>query len=307
MKPRHVVSTVQFFDRPILKRLFVSADTMRHLCQDSQVIDSLRGKIMASVFYEPSTRTRFSFEAAMQRLGGMVLSTEAASIFSSAMKGETLEDTIQVVSGYADVIVLRHPEKGSAERASSVSPVPVINAGDGLGEHPTQALLDIYTIKQQCGRVEKLKIALIGDLLNGRTIHSLLFLLGLYPGIQLYLVSPPQLGLPAKYRQYLKRKGVSFTEVSDLDFLDESLDVLYVTRVQKERFKSQAEYEKLKHYFVVGPHTLKKLKPSAVVMHPLPRVGEIHPDVDSDPRAAYFQQAQNGLYVRMALLQEILA
>lgn len=303
MKPRHVISTSQFFDRPILGRLFESATAMKAGDYDH---DGLKRKVLASLFYEPSTRTRFSFEAAIQRQGGSVISTEAAAHFSSVTKGETLEDTIKVTSGYADVVVLRHPEVGSAERAAAVSAVPLINAGDGGGEHPTQALLDIFTIADECGKVDGIRIALIGDLLNGRTIHSLLFLLGLYKEVQIDLVAPKQLKLPNKYKDYLNQKNLKFTERTNLDFLDKSVDVLYVTRVQKERFDSIEEYDKLKDYFVIDNQTLQRLSSKAVIMHPLPRVGEIAPEVDGDPRAAYFRQAANGMYVRMALLKEIL-
>ncbi len=302
MDPRHVISTAQFFDRPILEKLFAEAAALKK----KKTEDVLRGKILAALFYEPSTRTRFSFEAAMLRLGGGVISSEAAGAFSSAMKGESLEDSIKTINGYADVIVLRHPEVGAAERASSVSDVPVVNAGDGGGEHPTQALLDIFTINEELGKVDGAKIVLAGDLLNGRTVHSLTFLLGLYKDVELYLVSPDKLQLPQKYIDYLKQKQIPYHEVSNFDFLDDSIDVVYMTRVQKERFADPEEYEKLKHYFIFGADQLGKLSKKAVIMHPLPRVGEIDPVIDSDPRAAYFRQAHNGLYVRMALLKHIL-
>lgn len=302
-EPKHVISTAQFFDRPILKQLFESADRMRSGNHGGE----LAGRMLASLFYEPSTRTRFSFEAAVQRLGGSVISTEAAAHFSSVTKGESLEDTIKVTAGYSDVIVLRHPEVGSAERAAAVSTVPVINAGDGLGQHPTQALLDIYTIQHELGAVDGLSIALVGDLLNGRTIHSLLFILGLYKVAKIYLVAPNQLKLPKEYKAYLDKSGIEYEEKDSLEFLDDSIDVVYVTRVQKERFKSDAEYQKLKDYFVVDSNTVKRLKDKSIIMHPLPRVNEISTDVDDDPRAAYFRQAENGLYVRMALLAHILS
>ncbi|HSX48549.1 MAG TPA: aspartate carbamoyltransferase [Candidatus Nanoarchaeia archaeon] len=300
---KHVISSAQFFDKPILAKLFESADRMRVSDHQKQ----LSGKVLASLFYEPSTRTRFSFEAAMQRLGGSVISTEAAAIFSSVTKGESLEDTIKVTAGYADVIVLRHPEVGSAERAAAVSTVPVVNAGDGLGQHPTQALLDIYTIQHELGRVDGLTVALVGDLLNGRTIHSLLFLLGLYKVAKVYLVAPAKLQLPVEYRDYLHKVGVEFEDRDSLDFLDKSVDVVYMTRVQKERFESASEYEKLKDYFVLDKKVMARLNDKAIIMHPLPRVNEIATEVDDDPRAAYFRQAENGLYVRMALLEHLLA
>lgn len=300
---KHVISAAQFFDRPILAKLFASADAMR----TGDHRNKLGGQVLASLFYEPSTRTRFSFEAAMQRQGGSVISTEAAAQFSSVTKGESLEDTIKVTAGYADVIVLRHPEVGSAERAAAVSTVPVINAGDGLGQHPTQALLDIYTIQHELGKVDGLTVALVGDLLNGRTIHSLLFLLGLYKVAKVYLVAPVKLQLPDEYRDYLRKVGVEFEDKDSLDFLDKSVDVVYMTRVQKERFESVDEYEKLKDYFVLDKKVMNRLKDKAIIMHPLPRVNEIATEVDDDPRAAYFRQAENGLYVRMALLEHLLS
>jgi aspartate carbamoyltransferase catalytic subunit len=306
MEKRHVISTAQFFDRPILEKLFAVARQMEEQVVRHQVEPVLSGRFMASLFYEPSTRTRFSFEAAMQHLGGSVISTEAAGQFSSMIKGETLEDSIRVTAGYVDAIVLRHPETGAAERAAAVSDVPIINAGDGNGEHPTQALLDIYTIQAECGRIDGLKVALVGDILNSRTIHSLLFLLGLCSDIEVLLISPKQLRLPDKYKQYLDEKHMPYQEFDRLDCLDESIDVMYMTRVQKERFKSVEEYEKLKAYFVVGKSVLSQLKAEARILDPLPRVGTILEEVDSDARAAYFRQARNGLYVRMALLREIL-
>lgn len=297
----HVISTEQFFSRPILEKLFASAKAMKIAAPSQQ----LKGKILATVFYEPSTRTRFSFEAAMMRLGGDVITTEAAAQFSSHSKGETLEDSIKVISSYADAIVLRHPEVGSAERAAKVSVVPVINAGDGQGEHPTQALLDAFTINEELGHIDGLKIAMVGDLLNGRTIHSLLALLGLYHDIKVVLIAPDKLRLPESHKHSLGDK-MSFSEASSLEALDDSFDVVYVTRVQKERFEDQDEYQRLKDYFVVNQSVMDRLGKQTVVMHPLPRVGEIDPLVDADPRAAYFRQAQNGLYVRMALLDHIL-
>lgn len=300
---RHVISTKQFFDRKILEKLFASAAAMKH----GDIQTKLSGKILATVFYEPSTRTRFSFEAAMMRLGGNVITTEAAGQFSSALKGETLEDSIKVISGYADAIVLRHPEVGSAERAADVSDVPVINAGDGGGEHPTQALLDTFTINEEIGHIDNIKVAMVGDLLNGRTIHSLLFLLEQYEGLEFQLVAPEKLRLPDDYKSFLSQKGFKFEEIDSLDKLNPDTDVVYMTRVQKERFSDAAEYEQLKHYFVLDKKMLAKLKDKAVIMHPLPRVGEIAEEVDADPRAAYFRQAQNGLYVRMALLEHILS
>jgi aspartate carbamoyltransferase catalytic subunit len=269
--------------------------------------DPLRGRILATLFFEPSTRTRFSFEAAMQKLGGGVLSAENARANSSATKGETISDTIRVVSGYADVIAIRHYEQGAAEAAARISPVPIINAGDGIGEHPTQALADVYTIKKELGRLSGLRVALVGDLLNGRTIHSLLPLLCLYSGVTVDLISPWQLRLPLRYREYLMEKGIKFHEGDRLDGAIEYADVAYITRVQGERFASKEEYDAVKDVYVMDAEMANRLKPEAIIMHALPRVNEISPDVDSNARAAYFRQAKNGLYIRMALLKYLLA
>lgn len=305
MKIRHVISTSQFLDTESLQELFQLASVLEYRDRTNTLTPSLQGKLLAALFYEPSTRTRFSFEAAMHKLGGGVLGTENASQFSSAIKGETLQDSIKIIGGYADVIVIRHYQEGSAKLAAEVSEVPIINAGDGIGEHPTQALLDVYTIFKERGNLGNLRITLIGDLLNGRTIHSLLSLLSLYKGLHMNLIAPSQLKLPDKYKKILKERGVSFEEGTDLKKVLSSTDVLYVTRVQKERFANTEEYEKLKHYYIVDKEVLSQLNPKAIVMHPLPRVGEIAADVDQDPRAAYFRQAKNGLYIRMALLHKI--
>ena len=264
--------------------------------------DRLHGKILASLFYEPSTRTRLSFEAAMQRLGGQVVTADGLQ-FSSMYKGETIEDTMMVVGQYADIIAMRHPEQGSADKAASASPVPFINAGDGPGQHPTQALLDLYTIKKECGRTEGLHIAMVGDLKFGRTVHSLSFLLGLYPDIRLTFVAPPQLMMPPKVTDFLKEKKIPYTET---EVLDDALDAdaLYMTRVQKERFTDIAEYERLKNAYIL---TAKHVAGRPVkILHPLPRVGEIATDVDPLPNAAYFRQVRNGVPVRMALLSLLL-
>lgn len=302
MKLNHVISTDQFLDTTILNEIFDVASRM----EKEGGGQSLAGKLLATVFYEPSTRTRLSFEAAMQRLGGGIISTENAGTFSSAIKGESLEDSIKVIAGYADAVVLRHPEKGSAQRAADASTVPLINAGDGAGEHPTQALLDMYTIKCELGKVDGLAVALVGDLLNGRTVHSLVRLLALYPNVKVHLVSPGELAMPVEYKKYLEERGVPFTEQTDLTKVIGEVDVIYMTRIQKERFSSQEAYERLKGEYVLDESNVGRMQSHARIMHPLPRVDEISSQVDSDLRAAYFRQAKNGLYVRMALLQMIL-
>lgn len=306
-KLRHVISARQFDDPEYLNGLFDVAGQMERDDLFRALTDPLRGRILATLFYEPSTRTRFSFEAAMQKLGGGVLTAENMRESSSATKGETIEDTIRIVSGYADAIAIRHYEQGTAEAAARISPVPVINAGDGVGEHPTQALTDVYTIRKELGRLSGLRVVLVGDLLNGRTIHSLLPLLCLYRDVHVDLVSPWQLRLPLKHREYLMEKHVAFHESEKLDGLLEQADVLYITRVQKERFATVEEYNAVKDSYILDARMADRLKPEAIIMHALPRVNEISPEVDANDRAAYFRQAKNGLYIRMALLKTLLA
>ena len=306
-KLKHIISTTQLLNRKLQEHLFASANQMERDDAQRTLSRPLSGRILATIFYEPSTRTRLSFEAAMQKLGGGVLTAENARDSSSAAKGESIADAIRVISGYADVIALRHYEEGAAKAAAKISPVPLINAGDGIGEHPTQALADIYTIEKELGGREGLRVALVGDLLYGRTIHSLLPLLCLYPGVQIDLVSPAQLRLPAKYIQHLERQGVNFRESDKLGASIKSADVIYITRVQKERFASPQEYEAIKDVYVIDSKIADKLKKHAIIMHALPRVNEIAPEVDSNSRAAYFRQAKNALYIRMALLNYLLA
>jgi aspartate carbamoyltransferase catalytic subunit len=306
-KLKHVISARQFDDPEFLLWLFESANQMERDDVFRALTDPLRGRILATLFFEPSTRTRFSFEAAMQKLGGGVLSAENARANSSATKGETIADTVRVVSGYADVIAIRHYEQGVAEEAARTSPVPIINAGDGIGEHPTQALADVYTIKKELGRIGGLRFALVGDLLNGRTIHSLLPFLCLYPGVTIDFISPWQLRLPLRYREYLLEKGVTFHEGETLEGVIELADVAYITRVQSERFASIEEYDAVKDVYVVDAKLADRLKPEAIIMHALPRVNEISTEVDGNARAAYFKQAKNGLYIRMALLKYLLS
>ena len=263
----------------------------------------LSGRLLATVFYEPSTRTRFSFEAAMHRLGGQVLSAENATWASSAAKGESLEDAMRVIGGYVDGIVLRHPEVGSAERAAAVAAVPVINAGDGAGQHPTQALLDLFTIKKELGRLDHLRIGLAGDLRNGRTVRSLAALLSRFPGNVLVLIAPPALRMGDDVVGFLQRSQLRLRETDDLVGVIPELDVLYQTRIQAERFEAPEEYERHRGVYIVTPEVMRRLPEHAILMHPLPRLGEIDPLVDADPRAAYFRQARNGLWVRMAVLE----
>lgn len=299
---QHIISAKQF-NKEWLERLYA-------LAKDSEGLNAsyIGGRIMITLFYEASTRTRILFEAAMLRLGGRVISTENAGEFSSAIKGESIEDTMRVLSGgAADVIVFRHPEEGSAERAAAASDVPVINAGDGIGEHPTQALLDMYTLKKELGRTDNLHVCVAGDLLNGRTVHSLIELLPLGENVSISLASPEVLALPDKYRDKLVEKDVLGDETFCLeDALRLKPDVLYMTRVQKERMGSQALYDEVKDAFVFDEAMLSLLGSGTRIMHPLPRVNEIDPKVDSDPRATYIRQAHNGLPVRIALLRMLL-
>lgn len=301
MRLKHIVSARQF-DKIALEKLFTTTDKIKASKFKKNV---LSGKVMATLFYEPSTRTRLSFESAMIRLGGSVIATESASQFSSAAKGETLEDTIRIVQSYADVIVLRHFQSGASEIAAKYSKVPVINAGDGNGEHPTQALLDLYTIISKVKKND-FTITMIGDLKNGRTIHSLSYLLSLYKNVKIIFISPKALSIPHDLEEHLKKNKVKFSYSEDLKFGLEEADIIYQTRIQKERFKTPNEYKKYFGKYVIDKNNLKYLKKTSFIMHPLPRVNEITPEVDSDSRAIYFEQARNGVYTRMAILLSLL-
>ena len=287
-------------DRTLIEQLLARAAAFEQT--GDIAAGQLSGRLLATVFYEPSTRTRFSFEAAMHRLGGQVLSAENATRDSSAAKGESLEDAIRVMSGYVDAIVIRHPEVGAAERAAEVATVPVINAGDGPGHHPTQALLDLYTIKKELGRLDHLRVGLAGDLRNGRTVRSLALLLSRFPGNELMLISPAALRMGEDVIGPLALAQQGLREIADLAVAIPELDVLYQTRIQAERFASPEEYERHRGVYVVNADLMRRLPERAILMHPLPRLDEIDPLVDADPRAAYFRQARNGLWVRMAVL-----
>lgn len=307
----HVIEAQQF-DRDILEMVFRTADGMKADLADASAgsrrfAKALDGKIMASLFYEPSTRTRFSFESAMLRLGGSVITTENAREFSSAAKGESLSDSTRIINGYADVIVMRHNEAGSAARAAAISQVPVINAGDGAGQHPTQALLDIYTISDAFSGIRGLKIAMVGDLRYGRTVRSLSYLLTKYDPVELIFVSPPVCRMEADIKDYLDKYKVPWREETDMDKVIPEVDCIYMTRIQKERFHDPEDYKAAAGQYILTPERACAMKPSAIIMHPLPRVGEIPEAVDADPRQRYFTQAQNGLYIRMALLYLLLS
>ncbi len=300
------ILSVSQFDTGKLDYIFERADVMRAMVKEVGGDELLKGRVLACLFYEPSTRTSASFIAAMERLGGSVIPITQGVQFSSVSKGETLPDTIRTLEQYSDVIVLRHPEIGSAKVAADYASVPIINAGDGPGEHPTQALLDLYTIQDELGSINGLKIAMVGDLRYGRTVHSLTKLL-LHYDVSLRFVSPEMLRLPLTIMNQVLDAGMNVRETHDVADVIEKADVLYVTRVQKERFSDLAQYEEVKDHYEITPDLMEKAKDKMVVMHPLPRVGEIHYAVDSDPRAAYFRQVQNGMYIRMALLSSVLA
>lgn len=290
--------------KDVLHKLFNLAHDLKvsTLC-DKDLTSMLRGKVIAEMFFEPSTRTQCSFTAAAQRLGGTVIYMDQQH--SSVKKGETLQDSVRMMSGYSDLVVIRHPEPGAAELASKVSNVPLVNAGDGTGEHPTQALLDIFTIREEIGTVNGITVTMVGDLKHGRTVHSLAKLLCLYR-VTVKYVSPEFLKMPAKITEFLRKAGVQQEEVGSLEEALPETDVLYMTRIQKERFESLEEYERAAGVYVLTPQLMRKAKKKMIVMHPLPRVDEISTSLDSDPRAAYFRQAEYGMYVRMALLLMIL-
>jgi aspartate carbamoyltransferase catalytic subunit len=297
------ILSVKQFSRSDLEYIFGVAHEMRVMVERVGTFDLLKGKILTNLFYEPSTRTSSSFTAAMERLGGSVIPINEVK-YSSVSKGESLPDTVRTLECYADVIVLRHPETGAAALAAHYARKPVINAGDGIGEHPTQALLDLFTIQEELGHIDGLTITMLGDLKYGRTVHSLARLLSLF-SVRLNYVSPEILRMPQEILAELPRT-LPQAETNTLDPVLAQTDVLYVTRVQKERFTDLDEYESVKNAFIISPETLKVAKEKMIVMHPLPRVGEITMEVDDDPRAAYFRQMEYGLYVRMALLAMVL-
>jgi len=286
-----------------MEELFVLAEKIEK--DDKYLRESCKGKLLATLFFEPSTRTRLSFEAAMLRLGGSFLGfAEPGS--SSAAKGESLADTIRMASSYADVIVMRNPKEGSALLAQRYSSVPVINAGDGGHHHPTQTLTDLLTIRRLIGNIENLTVGFCGDLKFGRTVHSLAKALARYKNIKMIFISPKELELPVYIKDLLKKQNIEFEEKENLEKSMPDIDVLYMTRVQRERFFNEDDYIRLKDTYVLNPEKMSLAKKDMVVLHPLPRVNEIAVEVDADPRAAYFKQAKYGMFVRMALLAEVL-
>ena len=299
--------------RSLIEPLDFSVDEMRQLFdeagrivkQPEKYADACKGRLLCTLFYEPSTRTRFSFEAAMLRLGGQVIGfSEPGS--SSVSKGESIADTIRTVACYADLAVIRHPKEGSAIVAARNVDMPVINAGDGGHHHPTQTLTDLLTIRLEKGGFENLTVGFCGDLKFGRTVHSFIRALSRYRGVRIVLVSPDELRIPDYVQEDLRSAGVEFLETQNLPEVMPTLDVLYVTRVQRERFFNEEDYIRLKDSYIIDPAKLKNAKGELMILHPLPRVNEISPEVDADPRAFYFKQAKNGMYVRMALILALL-
>ncbi len=299
-----------FSGRDIISIRDLSRDEIEHVLKAAEKLEQkkstelLKGKILVTLFFDPSTRTRLSFIAAMKRLGGQVIGFSDAKT-SSAAKGETIADTVRIAEGYGDVIVIRHPLEGSARLAAEYAKVPVINAGDGANQHPTQTLLDLYTIKKKIGKIDGLRIALVGDLKYGRTVHSLMQALEKYKGVEVHLISPPELRMPQELVDAAKGK-LKITEGESLEKVIGGLDVLYATRIQKERFPDPQEYEMVKGAYRIDSELLKNAKKSMILLHPLPRVDEIAPEVDGLEQASYFEQAKNGVPVRMALLALVL-
>lgn len=291
---KHVLSAKQY-NRESLEELFKLTDDIKN--NPHKYSKKLDGKIVAVMFYEPSTRTRMSFQTAVLRLGGQVIATENATSNSSGRKGESLQDTVKILQGYADAIVIRHSSDTMPEEASQVAKVPILNGGAGKGEHPTQALLDVYTIREYRGNVDNLKIAVLGDLLNGRTIHSLLRLVSLYDNVEVYGLSKECFALPQEYIDMLAERGIEYKKCNSFDDIPKDVDVLYHTRIQSERFEGDFGREE----FIINKESLSKFSDHTIVLHPLPRNEEISTDIDDDPRAMYFKQAHNGLYIRMGL------
>ena len=265
----------------------------------------LEGKVVASLFFEPSTRTRLSFETAINRLGGRIIGFSDSNS-SSVTKGETVHDTIRMVSNYADLIVMRHPLEGSARYAAEVSSVPIINAGDGANQHPTQTLLDMYSIIKTQGRLDNINIFMVGDLKYGRTVHSLLMALSQFENPIFNFIAPEELQMPEEYKLYLREKGIRYFEHREFTDIISEADIVYMTRVQKERFSDPIEYEQVKNVYILRNSMLKNTKPNMRILHPLPRVNEIHTDVDKNEKAYYFQQALNGVYAREAIIAHTL-
>jgi aspartate carbamoyltransferase catalytic subunit len=310
MKLRHIIEAQQF-NKKGLQEIFILADHMKELTKRGAPLDLLKGKILANLFFVKSVRTMFSFDSAMKRLGGDVLNTDSADDFSSELRGASLEDSVRVVSSFVDAIVLRHYRSGSAKRASEVSPVPIINAGDGPAQHPTQAIIDLYCIEKVKGGIDGISIAFIGDLMNSRTIRSLTYFLAKYSGIKIYFASPMELKIKDDLKEYLSHSHVPFTQSFDnaeeLKEICSKADVLYITQIPKEHFGDRINgYEQLREVFRIDKKILRSLKPDGCIMHPFPRDYELPMEVDKDPRALYFTQIEYGQFLRMGLLCHVL-
>ena len=299
---RHLIDITDFSVEEITGVLDL-ADKM--IANPAAYRDTMHGRILATLFFEPSTRTRLSFESAMLSLGGSVLGFASADS-SSAAKGESLTDTIRTVGCYADIIAMRHPKEGAPMAGSFKSSVPIINAGDGGHNHPTQTLTDLMTIRREKGRLDRMTVGLCGDLKFGRTVHSLIGAMSRYEDVEFVLISPPELRVPGYITRGLRDRGIPFTEVETMEEVMPRLDVLYMTRVQRERFFNEADYIRLKDTYILDPEKLRDAKADLSIMHPLPRVNEISVRVDDDPRAVYFNQVRNGRFVRMALITTLL-
>jgi aspartate carbamoyltransferase catalytic subunit len=295
MKNRSLVSIDDFTTEEILRILDLAEEFEKQPVQNL-----LAGKVVATLFFEPSTRTRLSFESAINRLGGKIVGFSDASS-SSVSKGETLHDTIRMVSSYSDLIVMRHPVEGSARFASEISSVPVVNAGDGANQHPTQTMLDLYSIRKTQGTLDKLNVFMVGDLKYGRTVHSLMMAMSRW-NTTFNFIAPEELRMPDEFKFYLENLGLKYYEHNDFTDIISKADIIYMTRVQKERFSDPMEYEKVKNVYVLRNSMLRNTKPNMRILHPLPRVNEIHTDVDTNPKAYYFEQALNGVYTRQAIL-----
>lgn len=302
MMPRHLLNPMDFSVQELEELMDLAVDIQ---AKPEKYAHACDGKILATCFYEPSTRTRLSFESAMLRLGGQVLGFSSAAS-SSAAKGESVADTIRVIGSYADICAMRHPKEGAPLVAALHSPIPVINAGDGGHQHPTQTLADILTIRTLKGRLGNLTIGLCGDLKFGRTVHSLINALSRYDNVKFILISPPELRVPGYILEGLKKKNLAYEEYSSLEDAIPQLDILYMTRVQKERFFNEDDYIRMKDFYILNNEKMKLAKEDMLVMHPLPRVNEISVEVDDDPRAVYFQQARYGMFMRMALILTLL-
>ncbi len=300
MSKKDLISITDFSKEEYLKIMELSQEFEANPSQSL-----LKGKVIATLFFEPSTRTRLSFETAINRLGGKIIGFSDSNS-SSVSKGETLHDTIKMVSNYADMIIMRHPLEGSARYAAEVSDVPVINAGDGANQHPSQTLLDMYSIMKTQGRLDDINLFMVGDLKYGRTVHSLLMALSQFNHPIFNFVAPPELAMPDEYKIFLSQRGIKYFEHLEFNDIINQADIIYMTRVQKERFIDPVEYEKVKNVYILKNEMLANTKPTVKILHPLPRINEIHTNVDGNPKAYYFSQARNGVFTRMAIISHLL-